>query len=299
QVNIFYTAPTAIRALMREGVEPVKKTSRKSLRILGSVGEPINPEAWMWYHDVVGDKRCPIVDTWWQTETGGILISPLPGATALKPGSATLPFFGVYPVLVDNEGNELSGATEGNLCISMSWPGQMRTVYGDHERFVQTYFTTYKGYYFTGDGARRDADGYYWITGRVDDVINVSGHRMGTAEIESALVAHAKVAEAAVVGYPHDIKGQGIYAYVTLVADEEPSEELRKELVKWVRDEIGPIASPDVIQWAPGLPKTRSGKIMRRILRKIAENDFGALGDTSTLADPSVVDDLIENRGGK
>ncbi|SOD94966.1 acetate--CoA ligase [Caenispirillum bisanense] len=299
QVNIFYTAPTAIRALMREGVEPVKKTSRKSLRILGSVGEPINPEAWMWYHDVVGDKRCPIVDTWWQTETGGILISPLPGATALKPGSATLPFFGVYPILVDNEGNELSGATEGNLCISMSWPGQMRTVYGDHERFVQTYFTTYKGNYFTGDGARRDADGYYWITGRVDDVINVSGHRMGTAEIESALVAHAKVAEAAVVGYPHDIKGQGIYAYVTLVADEEPTEELRKELVKWVRDEIGPIASPDVIQWAPGLPKTRSGKIMRRILRKIAENDFGALGDTSTLADPSVVDDLIENRGGK
>ncbi|GAA0584664.1 acetate--CoA ligase [Caenispirillum bisanense] len=299
QVNIFYTAPTAIRALMREGTEPVKKTSRKSLRILGSVGEPINPEAWMWYHDVVGDKRCPIVDTWWQTETGGILITPLPGATPLKPGSATRPFFGVYPVLVDNEGNELSGATEGNLCIAMSWPGQMRTVYGDHDRFVQTYFTTYKGYYFTGDGARRDEDGYYWITGRVDDVINVSGHRMGTAEIESALVAHPKVAEAAVVGYPHDIKGQGIYAYVTLVADEEPTEELRKELVKWVRDEIGPIASPDVIQWAPGLPKTRSGKIMRRILRKIAENDFGALGDTSTLADPSVVDDLIENRGGK
>ena len=299
QVNIFYTAPTAIRALMREGTEPVKKTSRKSLRILGSVGEPINPEAWMWYHDVVGDKRCPIVDTWWQTETGGILITPLPGATPLKPGSATRPFFGVYPVLVDNEGNELSGATEGNLCIAMSWPGQMRTVYGDHDRFVQTYFTTYKGYYFTGDGARRDEDGYYWITGRVDDVINVSGHRMGTAEIESALVAHPKVAEAAVVGYPHDIKGQGIYAYVTLVADEEPTEELRKALVKWVRDEIGPIASPDVIQWAPGLPKTRSGKIMRRILRKIAENDFGALGDTSTLADPSVVDDLIENRGGQ
>ncbi len=299
QVNIFYTAPTAIRALMREGTEPVKKTSRKSLRILGSVGEPINPEAWMWYHDVVGDKRCPIVDTWWQTETGGILITPLPGATPLKPGSATRPFFGVYPVLVDNEGNELSGAIEGNLCIAMSWPGQMRTVYGDHDRFVQTYFTTYKGYYFTGDGARRDEDGYYWITGRVDDVINVSGHRMGTAEIESALVAHPKVAEAAVVGYPHDIKGQGIYAYVTLVADEEPTEELRKALVKWVRDEIGPIASPDVIQWAPGLPKTRSGKIMRRILRKIAENDFGALGDTSTLADPSVVDDLIENRGGQ
>ena len=297
KVNIFYTAPTAIRALMREGEEPVKKTSRKSLRILGSVGEPINPEAWMWYHDVVGDKRCPIVDTWWQTETGGILITPLPGATALKPGSATRPFFGVSPVLVDNEGNELSGATEGNLCIDMSWPGQMRTVYGDHERFVQTYFTTYKGYYFTGDGARRDEDGYFWITGRVDDVINVSGHRMGTAEVESALVAHSKVAEAAVVGYPHDIKGQGIYAYVTLVAGEEPTEDLRKELVKWVRQEIGPIASPDVIQWAPGLPKTRSGKIMRRILRKIAENDFGALGDTSTLADPGVVDELIENRG--
>ena len=297
KVNIFYPAPTAIRALMREGEEPVKKTSRKSLRILGSVGEPINPEAWMWYHDVVGDKRCPIVDTWWQTETGGILITPLPGATALKPGSATRPFFGVSPVLVDNEGNELSGATEGNLCIDMSWPGQMRTVYGDHERFVQTYFTTYKGYYFTGDGARRDEDGYFWITGRVDDVINVSGHRMGTAEVESALVAHSKVAEAAVVGYPHDIKGQGIYAYVTLVAGEEPTEDLRKELVKWVRQEIGPIASPDVIQWAPGLPKTRSGKIMRRILRKIAENDFGALGDTSTLADPGVVDELIENRG--
>ncbi|EKV26925.1 Acetyl-coenzyme A synthetase [Caenispirillum salinarum AK4] len=296
-VNIFYTAPTAIRALMREGEEPVKKCSRKSLRILGSVGEPINPEAWNWYYDVVGDKRCPIVDTWWQTETGGILISPLPGATPLKPGSATRPFFGIYPVLVNNEGEELSGATDGNLCIAMSWPGQMRTVYGDHERFVQTYFTTYKGYYFTGDGARRDDDGYFWITGRVDDVINVSGHRMGTAEVESALVAHSKVAEAAVVGYPHDIKGQGIYAYVTLVAGEEPSEDLRKELVKWVRQEIGPIASPDVIQWAPGLPKTRSGKIMRRILRKIAENDFGSLGDTSTLADPGVVDDLIENRG--
>ncbi|WP_404382184.1 acetate--CoA ligase [Caenispirillum salinarum] len=296
-VNIFYTAPTAIRALMREGEEPVKQTSRKSLRILGSVGEPINPEAWNWYYDVVGDKRCPIVDTWWQTETGGILISPLPGATDLKPGSATRPFFGIMPVLVNNEGEELSGATDGNLCIALSWPGQMRTVYGDHERFVQTYFTTYKGYYFTGDGARRDEDGYYWITGRVDDVINVSGHRMGTAEVESALVAHSKVAEAAVVGYPHDIKGQGIYAYVTLVAGEEPTEELRKELVKWVRQEIGPIASPDVIQWAPGLPKTRSGKIMRRILRKIAENDFGALGDTSTLADPGVVDDLIENRG--
>ncbi|SIS49009.1 acetate--CoA ligase [Insolitispirillum peregrinum] len=297
QVNIFYTAPTAIRSLMREGEEPVKKSSRKSLRILGSVGEPINPEAWMWYYNVVGEGRCPIVDTWWQTETGGILITPLPGATALKPGSATRPFFGVQPLLVDAEGNELSGATEGNLCIADSWPGQMRTVYGDHERFVQTYFTTYKGYYFTGDGCRRDEDGYYWITGRVDDVINVSGHRMGTAEIESALVAHAKVAEAAVVGYPHDIKGQGIYAYVTLVAGEEPTDALRKELVGWVRTEIGPIASPDVIQWAPGLPKTRSGKIMRRILRKIAENDFGALGDTSTLADPSVVDDLIENRG--
>jgi acetyl-CoA synthetase len=297
QVNIFYTAPTAIRALMREGEEPVKKTSRASLRILGSVGEPINPEAWKWYYEVVGESRCPIVDTWWQTETGGILITPLPGATALKPGSATRPFFGVQPLLVDAEGVELSGATEGNLCIADSWPGQMRTVYGDHERFVQTYFTTYKGYYFTGDGCRRDEDGYYWITGRVDDVINVSGHRMGTAEIESALVAHAKVAEAAVVGYPHDIKGQGIYAYVTLIADEEPSDELRKELVSWVRTEIGPIASPDVIQWAPGLPKTRSGKIMRRILRKIAENDFGSLGDTSTLADPSVVDDLIDNRG--
>ncbi|KJS35984.1 MAG: acetyl-CoA synthetase [Rhodospirillaceae bacterium BRH_c57] len=299
QVNIFYTAPTAIRSLMREGVEPVQKTSRKSLRILGSVGEPINPEAWNWYNEVVGEKRCPIVDTWWQTETGGILISPLPGATALKPGSATNPFFGVVPVIVDAEGNELSGATEGNLCIADAWPGMMRTVYGDHERFVQTYFTTYKGYYFTGDGCRRDEDGYYWITGRVDDVINVSGHRMGTAEVESALVAHAKVAEAAVVGFPHDIKGQGIYAYVTLIAGEEPSEELRKELVAWVRHEIGPIASPDVIQWAPGLPKTRSGKIMRRILRKIAENDFGSLGDTSTLADPSVVDDLIDSRGGK
>ena len=297
QVNIFYTAPTAIRALMREGEAPVKTTSRASLRILGSVGEPINPEAWMWYYGVVGEERCPIVDTWWQTETGGILITPLPGATLLKPGSATRPFFGVCPVVVDNEGTELSGATEGNLCIADSWPGQMRTVYGDHERFVQTYFTTYKGYYFTGDGCRRDEDGFYWITGRVDDVINVSGHRMGTAEVESALVAHPKVSEAAVVGYPHDIKGQGIYAYVTLVAGEKESEDLRKELVKWVRQEIGPIASPDVIQWAPGLPKTRSGKIMRRILRKIAENDFGSLGDTSTLADPSVVDDLIENRG--
>jgi acetyl-CoA synthetase len=296
KVNIFYTAPTAIRALMRDGEEPVKKSSRASLRILGSVGEPINPEAWKWYYEVVGDSRCPIVDTWWQAETGGILISPLPGATALKPGSATRPFFGVQPLLVDAEGVELSGATEGNLCIADSWPGQMRTVYGDHERFVQTYFTTYKGYYFTGDGCRRDEDGYYWITGRVDDVINVSGHRMGTAEIESALVAHNKVAEAAVVGYPHDIKGQGIYAYVTLIAGEEPTDALRKELVSWVRTEIGPIASPDVIQWAPGLPKTRSGKIMRRILRKIAENDFGSLGDTSTLADPGVVDDLIDNR---
>ncbi|ARJ64972.1 acetate--CoA ligase [Magnetospirillum sp. ME-1] len=297
KVNIFYTAPTAIRSLMREGEEPVKKTSRKSLRLLGSVGEPINPEAWTWYHRVVGDGRCPIVDTWWQTETGGILITPLPGATALKPGSATRPFFGVKPVMVDAEGKVLEGKTEGNLCLAEpGWPGQMRTVYGDHERFIQTYFATYKGMYFTGDGARRDEDGYYWITGRVDDVINVSGHRMGTAEVESALVAHAKVAEAAVVGYPHDIKGQGIYAYVTLVAGEEPTEELRKELVNWVRKEIGPIASPDLIQWAPGLPKTRSGKIMRRILRKIAENDFGSLGDTSTLADPGVVDDLIDSR---
>jgi len=296
KVNIFYTAPTAIRALMREGEAPVKRTSRASLRLLGSVGEPINPEAWTWYHRVVGDERCPIVDTWWQTETGGILITPLPGATKLKPGSATLPFFGVKPVMVDAEGNILDGAVEGNLCIAESWPGQMRTVYGDHERFVQTYFSTYKGMYFTGDGARRDEDGYYWITGRVDDVINVSGHRMGTAEVESALVAHPKVAEAAVVGYPHEIKGQGIYAYVTLVADEEPTEELRKELVNWVRKEIGPIASPDLIQWSPGLPKTRSGKIMRRILRKIAENQFDALGDTSTLADPTVVEDLIDNR---
>jgi acetyl-CoA synthetase len=295
QVNIFYTAPTAIRALMRDGDAPVKKTSRKSLRILGSVGEPINPEAWNWYYRVVGDERCPIVDTWWQTETGGILISPLPGAIAQKPGSATLPLPGVKPILVDAEGKELQGATEGNLCITDSWPGQMRTVYGDHERFIQTYFSTYKGYYFTGDGARRDTDGYYWITGRVDDVINVSGHRMGTAEVESALVAHEKVAEAAVVGYPHDIKGQGIYAYVTLIADAEPSEELRKELVAWVRKEIGPIAAPDVIQWAPGLPKTRSGKIMRRILRKIAADETDSLGDTSTLADPGVVKDLVEN----
>jgi acetyl-CoA synthetase len=295
-VNIFYTAPTAIRALMREGEAPVKKTSRKSLRILGSVGEPINPEAWLWYNSVVGEGRCPIVDTFWQTETGGILISPLPGATAAKPGSATLPFFGVQPVVVDNEGNLLEGVTEGNLCIADSWPGQMRSVFGDHTRFVQTYFATFEGKYFTGDGCRRDEDGYYWITGRVDDVINVSGHRMGTAEIESALVAHPKVAEAAVVGYPHDLKGQGIYAYVTLNSGIDPTEELRKELVTWVRKEIGPIASPDLIQWAPGLPKTRSGKIMRRILRKIAANEHDALGDTSTLADPGVVNDLVDSR---
>ena len=298
-VNIFYTAPTAIRSLMQAGEEPVKKNARKSLRLLGSVGEPINPEAWEWYHRVVGDSRCPIVDTWWQTETGGILIAPLPGATKLKPGSATKPFFGVQPQVVDAEGNVLEGAAEGNLVIADSWPGQMRTVYGDHERFVQTYFSTYPGKYFTGDGCRRDANGYYWITGRVDDVINVSGHRMGTAEVESALVAHPKVSEAAVVGYPHDIKGQGIYAYVTLMAGEQPSEELRKELVAWVRKEIGLIASPDLIQFAPGLPKTRSGKIMRRILRKIAEDEFGSLGDTSTLADPGVVDDLITNRQNK
>ncbi|MEZ5667966.1 MAG: acetate--CoA ligase [Alphaproteobacteria bacterium] len=296
KVNIYYTAPTAIRALMREGDGPVKKTSRASLRLLGSVGEPINPEAWLWYHRVVGDGRCPIVDTWWQTETGGILITPLPGATALKPGSATRPFFGVRPEIVDNDGNVLDGACSGNLCLADSWPGQMRTVYGDHERFAQTYFSTYKGKYFTGDGCRRDADGYYWITGRVDDVLNVSGHRLGTAEVESALVAHAKVAEAAVVGFPHDIKGQGIYAYVTLVAGEQPSDGLRAELVKWVRHEIGPIATPDHIQWAPGLPKTRSGKIMRRILRKIAANEHDQLGDTSTLADPAVVDDLVANR---
>jgi acetate--CoA ligase len=298
KVSIFYTAPTAIRSLMRDGDGPVQKTSRTSLRLLGSVGEPINPEAWLWYYHVVGDGRCPIVDTWWQTETGGILISPLPGATALKPGSATLPLPGVRPVLVDGEGKELTGATEGNLCLSDSWPGQMRTVYGDHERFKQTYFSTFPGYYFTGDGARRDQDGYYWITGRVDDVINVSGHRMGTAEVESALVAHPKVAEAAVVGFPHDIKGQGIYAYVTLNADEEPTEALRKELVAWVRKEIGPIASPDAIQWAPALPKTRSGKIMRRILRKIAANETDGLGDTSTLADPGVVTELVQNRVG-
>ena len=296
KVTIFYTAPTAIRALMREGAEPVKQTSRKSLRLLGSVGEPINPEAWRWYHDVVGDGRCPIVDTWWQTENGGILISPLPGAFDLKPGSATFPFFGVQPALVDANGNLVEGEGEGNLVILDSWPGQMRTVYGDHERFIDTYFKTYPGTYFTGDGCRRDADGYYWITGRVDDVINVSGHRIGTAEVESALVAHDKVAEAAVVGFPHDIKGQGIYAYVTLIGDEEGTEELRKELVAHVRREIGPIASPDYLQWAPGLPKTRSGKIMRRILRKIAENAPEQLGDTSTLADPSVVDALVRDR---
>jgi acetyl-CoA synthetase len=299
KVNIFYTAPTAIRALMREGEAPVRKASRKSLRLLGSVGEPINPEAWLWYHRVVGDGRCPIVDTWWQTETGGILITPLPGAIAQKPGSATKPFFAVKPVIVDNEGKELSGACEGNLCIADSWPGQMRTVFGDHQRFIDTYFKTFPGKYFTGDGCRRDADGYYWITGRVDDVINVSGHRIGTAEVESALVAHPKVAESAVVGYPHDIKGQGIYAYVTLKAGEQPGDELRKELVAWVRKQIGPIATPDLIQWAPGLPKTRSGKIMRRILRKIAANEHSALGDTSTLADPGVVDELVTNRLNK
>ena len=299
KVNIIYTAPTAIRALMQGGNDPVKKTSRKSLRLLGTVGEPINPEAWEWYYHVVGEDRCPIVDTWWQTETGGILITPLPGATKLKPGSATRPFFGVQPEIVDAEGKVQNGATSGNLCIADSWPGQMRTVYGDHQRFVDTYFTTYPGKYFTGDGCRRDEDGYYWITGRVDDVINVAGHRLGTAEVESALVAHPKVSEAAVVGYPHDIKGQGIYAYVTLMAGEKPSENLRKELVGWVRKEIGPIASPDLIQFAPSLPKTRSGKIMRRILRKIAEDEFGNLGDTSTLADPAVVDDLVNNRQNK
>jgi acetyl-CoA synthetase len=299
QVNIFYTAPTAIRALMREGEGMVTRTSRKSLRLLGTVGEPINPEAWEWYHRVVGERRCPIVDTWWQTETGGILISPLPGATPLKPGSATKPLFGIEPVIVDAAGKRLEGECTGNLCIAQSWPGQMRTVFRDHDRFVQTYFATYKGLYFTGDGCRRDADGYYWITGRVDDVINVSGHRMGTAEVESALVGNVKVAEAAVVGYPHDLKGQGIYAYVTLKSGVSPSEDLRKELVQWVRKEIGPIAAPDVIQWAPGLPKTRSGKIMRRILRKIAENDMANLGDTTTLADPAVVDDLVRNRAAR
>ncbi|MDZ7822899.1 MAG: acetate--CoA ligase [Ahrensia sp.] len=299
QVNIFYTAPTALRSLMGAGDDYVKQASLKSLRTLGSVGEPINPEAWSWYYNVVGKKQCPIVDTWWQTETGGVLITALPGATDLKPGSATRPFFGVKPQLVDNEGVVLDGVADGNLCITDSWPGQMRTVYGDHERFIQTYFSTYKGKYFTGDGCRRDEDGYYWITGRVDDVINVSGHRMGTAEVESSLVAHDAVSEAAVVGYPHDIKGQGIYAYVTLMQGGAPSDDLRKELVKHVRTEIGPIATPDKIQFAPGLPKTRSGKIMRRILRKIAEDDFGALGDTSTLADPTVVDDLIANRQNK
>jgi len=299
KVNIYYTAPTAIRALMGQGDEPVKKTSRNSIKLLGTVGEPINPEAWEWYYRVVGEERCPIVDTWWQTETGGILITPLPGATRLKPGSATRPFFGVVPEIVDNDGKVLEGACEGNLCIKQPWPGQMRTVYGDHERFKQTYFSTYKGKYFTGDGARRDEDGYYWITGRVDDVINVSGHRLGTAEVESALVLHPSVAEAAVVGYPHDIKGQGIYAYVTLMAGADGSEELRKELITLVRKEIGPTATPDVIQWAPGLPKTRSGKIMRRILRKVAANELDNLGDTTTLADPSVVDNIIENRAGK
>ena len=298
QVNIFYTAPTALRALMAQGDEWVNNHSRSSLRLLGTVGEPINPEAWEWYYHVVGDGRCPIVDTWWQTETGGICITPLPGATALKPGSATRPFFGIQPALLDPEGNELDGAVSGNLVIKQSWPGQMRTVYGDHQRFFDTYFSTYKGYYTTGDGARRDEDGYYWITGRVDDVINVSGHRMGTAEVESALVLHESVAEAAVVGYPHEIKGQGIYAYVTLMVGLDPSDALKSDLLNLVRKEIGPIAKPDVIQWAPGLPKTRSGKIMRRILRKIAEDEIDALGDTSTLADPSVVEDLIANRGG-
>jgi acetyl-CoA synthetase len=296
QVNTFYTAPTAIRALMQAGEAPVKKTSRKSLRLLGSVGEPINPEAWEWYYHVVGEARCPIVDTWWQTETGGILITPLPGATKLKPGSATRPFFGVEPAIVDTHGTEQNGECSGNLVIKRSWPGQMRSVYGDHQRFVDTYFKTYPGRYFTGDGARRDKDGYYWITGRVDDVLNVSGHRIGTAEIESALVLHHSVAEAAVVGFPHDIKGTGIYCYVTLKVGIPASEDLRKELVQQVRKEIGAIVTPDVIQWAPGLPKTRSGKIMRRILRKIASNELENLGDTTTLADPSVVDDLVKNR---
>ncbi|MCK5716992.1 MAG: acetate--CoA ligase, partial [Thiomargarita sp.] len=299
QVNIFYTAPTAIRALMSQGDEPVKATHRSSLRLLGSVGEPINPEAWEWYYHVVGKGQCPIVDTWWQTETGGFMITPLPGATKLKPGSATRPFFGIKPEIVDNDGTVLEGVAEGNLVITGSWPSQMRTIFGDHPRFIETYLTTYPGKYFTGDGARRDEDGYYWITGRVDDVLNVSGHRMGTAEVESALVLHEAVAEAAVVGYPHDIKGQGIYAYVTLMAHQEPTEELRKALIKQVRTEIGPIASPDIIQWAPGLPKTRSGKIMRRILRKIATNEIENLGDISTLADPSVVDNLIAERINK
>jgi acetyl-CoA synthetase len=298
KVEIFYTAPTAIRALMREGEEPVKRTSRKSIRLLGTVGEPINPEAWLWYHRVVGEERCPIVDTWWQTETGACLMSPLPGATPLKPGSCAKPLPGVKPQLVDADGKVLDGATSGNLCLTDSWPGQMRTVYGDHERFVLTYFTTYPGKYFTGDGARRDEDGYYWITGRVDDVINVSGHRLGTAEIESALVAHAAVAEAAVVGYPHPVKGQGIYCYVTVNADVTPNDVLEADLKGWVRREIGPFAAPDVVQFAPGLPKTRSGKIMRRILRKIAEDDISNLGDTSTLADPAVVDDLVQHRAG-
>ena len=296
RVNMFYTAPTAIRALMREGEAPVASCDKSSLRLLGSVGEPINPEAWMWYHKIVGEERCAIVDTWFQTETGGILITPLPGATPTKPGSATRPFFGIKPVLVDGDNNLLDGAADGNLCIDHSWPGQMRTVYGDHQRFIETYFTTFPGRYFTGDGARRDADGYYWITGRVDDVLNVSGHRMGTAEVESALVAHPKVAEAAVVGYPHDIKGQGIYAYVTLIAGATPDTALASELRQWTRTQIGPIATPDLLQWAPQLPKTRSGKIMRRILRKIAANEYDQLGDTSTLTDPAVVDDLVDNR---
>ena len=295
-VRIFYTAPTAIRALMREGEEYVRRTNRRSLRVLGTVGEPINPEAWLWYYDHVGEQRCPIVDTWWQTETGGILITPIPGATPLKPGSATRPFFGVEPVILDNDGKLVEGPGEGNLCIADAWPGIMRTVFGDHQRFIQTYFSTFPGFYFTGDGARRDEDGFYWLTGRVDDVINVAGHRLGTAEIESALVAHPKVAEAAVVGYPHEIKGQGIYAYVTLKVTETPNEELRRELVAWVRQEISPIAAPDLLQWAPGLPKTRSGKIMRRILRKIAANEHDALGDITTLADPAVVDELVDNR---
>jgi acetyl-CoA synthetase len=295
-VRIFYTAPTALRALMREGEEWIRRTSRRSLRILGTVGEPINPDVWLWYYDHVGEQGCPIVDTWWQTETGGILITPIPGATPLKPGSATRPFFGVEPVIVDNDGKRVEGAGAGNLCLGRPWPGMMRTVFGDHPRFVATYFSAFPGLYFTGDGVRRDEDGFYWLTGRVDDVINVAGHRLGTAEIESALVAHPKVAEAAVVGYPHDLKGQGIYAYVTLRVSEEPSEELKRELVSWVRQEISPIATPDLLQWAPGLPKTRSGKIMRRILRKIAANEHDALGDVTTLADPGVVDELIENR---
>ncbi len=295
-VRIFYTAPTAIRALMREGEEWIRRTNRASLRILGTVGEPINPDVWLWYYDHVGEQRCPVVDTWWQTETGGILITPIPGATPLKPGSATRPFFGVEPVIIDNDGKRVEGPGEGNLCLARSWPGQMRTVFGDHPRFVATYFSTFPGLYFTGDGARRDEDGFYWLTGRVDDVINVAGHRLGTAEIESALVAHPKVAEAAVVGYPHDLKGQGIYAYVTLRVDEDPNDELKRELVAWVRQEISPIAAPDLLQWAPGLPKTRSGKIMRRILRKIAANEHDALGDVTTLADPAVVDELVDNR---